>query len=246
MHNDLQALTEKLAKVGDSEAFWDTIAEELKPFGVETMLYSTVFSKHEKSARNLTSRLYIKTNYRSDYVDHFGSDRFLDNEYSMEFVTKGGDILVWHDEANFQNATEEQIQQAHIERDFNLHTGVTIGTAGWEGSRLGGIGLSIPDVKDTEFYDYWATVESQVTQICTLLDAGMRREYIAHEFRLSAREKETLQWLAAGLRPDQIAFKLNIGYRTVDKYINSAKCKLKARTRDQAIARALLFNVIDV
>lgn len=63
---------------------------------------------------------------------------------------------------------------------------------------------------------------------------------------LAPREKETLELLVAGLRPDKIADQMGIGYRTVDKYINSAKRKLHARTRDQAVANALIYKAIDL
>jgi DNA-binding CsgD family transcriptional regulator len=53
-----------------------------------------------------------------------------------------------------------------------------------------------------------------------------------------------LAWLAAGLRPDEIADRLVIGYRRVDKYVVIAKEKLRARTRDHAVARAVILGLI--
>jgi len=47
------------------------------------------------------------------------------------------------------------------------------------------------------------------------------------------------------LRPKQVAQQMKIGFRTVDKYINSSRKKLKARSRDQAVAKALIFNAIE-
>lgn len=71
--------------------------------------------------------------------------------------------------------------------------------------------------------------------------------YIKHRnCNLALREKETLELLVAGFRPDKIAEHMGIGYRTVDKYINSAKRKLNAKTRDQAIANAIIYNVLDL
>lgn len=61
---------------------------------------------------------------------------------------------------------------------------------------------------------------------------------------LSLREKECLLWLCAGLRSSMIANKLSISESAVNLYITNAKHKLRAKTREQAIARAILSGEI--
>jgi LuxR family quorum-sensing system transcriptional regulator CciR len=63
---------------------------------------------------------------------------------------------------------------------------------------------------------------------------------------LSARERECLRWLCSGLRVTAIADKLDIGESAVNLYVSNAKRKLGARTREQAIARALLNGEIQL
>jgi len=64
--------------------------------------------------------------------------------------------------------------------------------------------------------------------------------------RLSARERECLLWLCRGLRVSRIAAKLSIGDSAVNLYISNAKRKLGARTREQAIARAIFSGEISL
>lgn len=61
---------------------------------------------------------------------------------------------------------------------------------------------------------------------------------------LSERERECLLWLCSGLRVATIADKLLISESAVNLYISNAKRKLGARTREQAIARAILSGEI--
>lgn len=61
---------------------------------------------------------------------------------------------------------------------------------------------------------------------------------------LAPREIECLLWLIEGLRTKEIAHKLNLKPVTVELYINNAKKKLKAKTREQAVAKAVLQNLI--
>lgn len=61
---------------------------------------------------------------------------------------------------------------------------------------------------------------------------------------LSPRERECLIHLAAGLRTQQIADKLNIRPVTVEMHIRRARIKLNAATREQALAKAVSLNLL--
>lgn len=61
---------------------------------------------------------------------------------------------------------------------------------------------------------------------------------------LSHRETECLQWLATGLRTKEIAHKLGIKPVSVELYINNAKKKLNAATREELVAKAITQNKI--
>ncbi len=62
--------------------------------------------------------------------------------------------------------------------------------------------------------------------------------------KLSAREMEVLKWLSEGLRNDRIADRLKISNATVNFHVTSAKKKLGAKTREQAVAIALVKKYI--
>lgn len=63
---------------------------------------------------------------------------------------------------------------------------------------------------------------------------------------LSPRERECLLWLCDGLRVSLIADKLAISESAVNLYISNAKRKLGAKTREQAVARALVRGEISL
>ena len=57
---------------------------------------------------------------------------------------------------------------------------------------------------------------------------------------LTSREKEVLHYLALGVRPDRIAFEMNLSLATIHMHIQKAKKRLKARTREHAVAMAIV------
>lgn len=67
-----------------------------------------------------------------------------------------------------------------------------------------------------------------------------------HESLLSPRELDVISYLAKGLRNDQIADKLNVAEITVRKHLTSARVKLKASTREQAIVTAMKFGLLHI
>jgi LuxR family quorum sensing-dependent transcriptional regulator len=63
---------------------------------------------------------------------------------------------------------------------------------------------------------------------------------------LAPRERECLNWVAAGKTDWEIAQILNIAAQTAHGYVQSAMSKLGARTRAQAVALALLSSQIQM
>ena len=62
---------------------------------------------------------------------------------------------------------------------------------------------------------------------------------------LSGRERQCLERLCAGQRVKQIAWELALADVTVELHIANARRKLGARTREEAIARALHWRLIE-
>ncbi|MBZ2188476.1 LuxR family transcriptional regulator [Alcanivorax sp. JB21] len=62
---------------------------------------------------------------------------------------------------------------------------------------------------------------------------------------LSGRERQCLERLCAGQRVKQIAWALSLAEVTVELHIANARRKLGARTREEAVARALRWRLIE-
>jgi DNA-binding CsgD family transcriptional regulator len=65
-----------------------------------------------------------------------------------------------------------------------------------------------------------------------------------HTAVLTPREQVCLQGVADGLGSKEIAHELGISRRTVEHHIASAQGKMKAKTRAQAVARAVILGLV--
>lgn len=78
-------------------------------------------------------------------------------------------------------------------------------------------------------------------------DTVMRSDVLSQVLRfptLSSREKEVLQWTAAGKSQQDIGDILGISHRTVEVHLRSGRDKLYALTTAQAVGRAISLGLI--
>lgn len=73
---------------------------------------------------------------------------------------------------------------------------------------------------------------------------ALRRQVETPPFRLSVRERQSLSLVAKGCSDAQIAKTLNVSVTTAHFYVESAKKRLGATTRAQAVATALLNDLL--
>ena len=62
---------------------------------------------------------------------------------------------------------------------------------------------------------------------------------------LSYREIQILRYISYGFTAKEIARKLDLGYRTVEKYARNVRRKLDARNMSHAVFLALRYDIIN-
>lgn len=242
---ELASFAEKLRGIQSADTHWDVCHKEFEAFGVTSLCYGFVPFASEAREYGFTAAGFYKSSHTKEWLDVFGADTAFDNEYSVEALITENKPLFWHDEAEWEDATKEQKQQFDVERDMGMHVGISFPIADTSlDCAVSGIGLNIPDVPENEFNRYWETNMSQLNQIACLLEEGIRQRHGNALVSLSGRERDCLSYLAIGLRADEIAFRLRISPKTLETYILNAKKKLRARTRDHAVAKALMLGAI--
>jgi DNA-binding CsgD family transcriptional regulator len=242
---DLPQITEELRNCTPLDQFWNRVVLEFENYNVTSILYGALSSVSEVQEFGFSSAQVLKNNHPKEYFEIVHSEEnCLENDYSAQSLLTNPNPVFWHDETHIECMTLEEKRQWEMSNDVGMEIGVALSVKQFSPNKLGGIGLCLQGTDKQEFERLWMAKNAEIYTLYGLLDEGMRQNYLSEIVKLSAREKEVLEWLASGINPQQISDRLNIGYRTVDKYIVSAKQKLSARTRDHAVAKALLFNTI--
>ncbi len=245
MQIDLPQITEELRNCTSIDQFWNRIAREFENYNVTSMLYGAFSSVSEVQQFGFSSAQIIKYNHPDIFFEYVtGEENYLENDFSAHSILTNPDPVFWHDDTLCEHMTLDQKREWELSNDVGFEVGVSLSVNHFASIKVGGIGLCMNGTDSQEFERLWTANNAEIYTLFGLLDEGMRQNYLGQIIRLSPREKETLEWLSAGLNPQQIADHLKISTSTIDKYIVSSKKKLKARTRDHAVVKALMFNII--
>lgn len=112
----------------------------------------------------------------------------------------------------------------------------------------GGVSFGV-DFGDTEFKKLLRDIQPDLHVAAVAAHIRMQSlivSELAQAVRLSNRERECLLWLAKGLQTARIAERLSIQDVTVNFYVGKAKKKLRVRTREQTVAKAIVLGLIEL
>lgn len=242
MDDELLELAENLSKQTSLDGLWQVVCDGLAAMGLQEVSWGHVDPKADPPngrpiKSTLPSSLWDQYFECGDYeydplVNHLlrSDDPFVDHFGWHDLATLTPPGLQHHAELFFENCLPARFAVA--ERSLG-RTKVGI--------------LSLGSAIDA---DRWRAHVDQNMLLYTLA-ARMCAAYLATAEPpvgptiLSPREAECLTLLARGNRNDRIAEALGLHRATVEMHIARARRKLSAKTREQAIAKAVEMGAIE-
>jgi len=185
--------------------------------------------------------------FLADYPDDW-TKYYLENEYDqtdriLQVSLKEHMPFNWDNNIIHNGMTPEQSEMMCEAEDAGLLYGVTV-PIHIVGAFPGAVNVV------GEHRDIDPAAEHAVHLMSVYLhDAALRiskegKAALKPVAKLTPREKECLQWVAAGKTDWEISSILSIAERTVHTHVESAKTKLGVSTRVQAVVKAFLTNLI--
>ena len=181
------------------------------------------------------------------WQDAIGDDTRQDNDPSTILLFQGVEQVDWTTLGlAARKLGPDVLQHYEMAQDLGFRCGVSLRLgADHTGRILSGIGLWYPDhAQATVFRADLARDRDRIGRILQLFDIAVRGDHAALMIGLSVRERDALSYLAAGYRSAEASWKMKISEKTLEKHVANAKHKLNARTRDHAVAKALLMGLI--
>lgn len=236
MEEDLQAFAAEVLQLDSVFSVWSAMAAFAEERGFP---FCTLTMAHRldglRSTRFLTS---LPDEFRDNYCENglIGFDPFL-NLICQRMATAG----IVTDPKHFPDTNKQQGEFLNLTRSLGVKSAICVPVNTNIQPEFGG--WVIGGTEDgTAFESMSADSGAHLQMAGFIADERIRAlAYLAKrpERNLSPRERECLLWLSAGLRVAKIAHRLGLSEAAVTLYIRNARRKLGARTREQAVARAI-------
>jgi DNA-binding CsgD family transcriptional regulator len=245
-HQKLLDLSAEVANAETDEVFWNACCRALGEAGITGFGFGMIPYATDARFSSFSKAGFFKHTYCREWASALGEGSLPDNDSTIEMVIDGVPEIFWHDASLLDGASSSQLAQTELENDLGMRFGATLALgANSMGQAISGVGLWVGDVvSDDDFDTYWQEHGERLRQICQILDAGIRGPHAGSLVALTPREQDCLSYIAIGLRPAEICWHLAISEKTLEKHIMTAKSKLGAKTRDHAVAKALVLNLI--
>lgn len=245
--NDLQFL-DAIAEAGSREELIASLTERLKAYGIGGFAYSFVPLRTSRGLLADLRELHHHHTYPQDWEAAMdGSDPFLSDPTTPMFMA-GAREVDWTAPDDAPDALPpENLKRHEAAKDLGMRFGMDMLLAeDHRGRLLSGTGLWFSDRPDAaSFWADWARYGGEITSLLHMFDAAVRGRKAPEMIGLTARETDMLKYLANGYRSAEASWAMKVSEKTFEKYVASAKRKLNARTRDQAVARALVLGLIE-
>lgn len=220
---------------GDSENFEGFLDQLSQRLGVEYASYATI--------NPVTGTVQGYATYRKDWKQHYAARNFHRVDPTIHRSALSIAPVDWTRFERDQRF-ESVFRSAN---DFGITPqGITVPIRGPYGDRgLLSVTSAIPD-REWQQLRRFIMGDLQLAAV-HMHDAVMRSGLLLPQLArplLSGREREVLQWAAAGKSQQDIGDILGISTRTIEVHLRSAREKLGALTTVQAVGRAIGLGLI--
>ena len=195
------------------------------------------------AVNTVTDQIIGFTTYSDEWKEHYGANKFQNSDPTLILPMRSIAPVDW----SRLSGRDDFKQVFEHARDFKIsEQGLSIPIHG----PYGEVGL-LSVARDTAPED-WGKLQRSIimdlqTAAVSLHDTVMQSDSLGralHRPTLSEREREVLQWTAAGKSQIDIGDILSISSRTVEVHLRSARSKLAAITTPQAVGRAIAMGII--
>jgi len=184
----------------------------------------------------------LMRNYPDDWIKHYVASGYVESDPVRRVCAVARRPFTWEEIVNSGNFSKRELRIFPEAKAAGLHDGVAIPLHG-PGGEVFGVGMagSAPGVEPRRQLN---KLNVLTVQFHTVYSALVFPAEAAPPIRLSAREREILQWCLAGKSTWAIGRILSASEKTVEWHLTRAYAKLGATSRVTAVVKALNLGLI--
>ena len=231
MHHVFQKFVNQLSESHDDDAMRKVMADAAAAFDLQCFAY-LLMPRDSKTPAALIS------SYPVPWTDHYLKEHYEQLDPVIALAHERTEPFEWGLGADGFQISSDQGRLFDEASAFGIRCGFTVPICDGHGPIA-----AVTFASDQRGRTFQQTIghNARVLQLMSIsLHAHARRKLVRDPLingvRLSPRELECLQWVAAGKSAWEIGRILGISQNTVTFHVENAKAKLGVRTRQQAVA----------
>jgi len=221
------------------DALWGRMNAWLTSYGIT----GTVFGTEAFPAPGNAHARLLNSIPGAWLEDKLREDLFYCDEYVTMSRTESEPIL-WSDTSRVGRLNPKSKRSLDMDLAYGIVTGVTLPVSFKSGMGGSSFGCHAQGMSWPEFDRIWAGWGGEIQVITHAFDSRLRAACIGELFPLTVKERDLLTRLARGASRAQAAAAMGLTDTGVTRLLTSAQTKLNATKLNQAIATALIYDVI--
>lgn len=230
------------------EDLWALYARIMVSEGFDALLFGQARPSHGPPLRATPSGTMLFSNLDRGFCAAYGGEKFFSSPM-VKWVATHSEPLLWSEVYRRRSRgelTKEEMEMLDIQAAYGIRGGVTIPLGETGPRRRAAIDLMTcrDTANQTEIDQIWQRRGKALLLITRIFHLKALTVPSAVTAKLTKRQKEVLEWAAAGKSVQDIASLLGVSRATAEKHLRLAREMLGAETTAQAVARALAGNLI--
>ncbi len=223
---------------------WNRLVDAVaQRYGMTSVLYAFTHSRFTTSRVGVTSSLFLKQNLPEDFLNTFPNGLSLDDDIASELILGGEEEFLW---SSFETRDLRPEQRARYDADkaMGMGVGVSFGFRFGGNSGFGGTCWGKRHADPEEFKELWQKYRLDMRALAHQFEAAMRPVMVRNRFSLTPREIDVMSFSAGGMTQKQIADHLKLSPKTIANTMERARKSLDAVSTMEAVAKALIYELI--
>lgn len=226
---------------------WDYHCQTMKRYGFDRLVYGFT---HYMTPTSLGPRedTLILYSHAPEYVKLlYGEDELYRHSPMIQWASQNSGACSWSWVcANIDKLSEQARQIREINRRMNVTAGYTISFPETAKRARGVMGLTAKvGLSQDDVDGIWAEHGKMIETMNHVVHLKiMSLPHQTDRAKLSARQREVLEWVGTGKTNQDIATIMGVSAATVEKHLRIARSKLGVDTTAQAILKISYLNQI--
>ncbi len=245
---EILSLLTHIAQSTDAARVWRLAVDQFAVFGFSRVNYGFTRFRSHRSIGDPDDAMFLTT-ADADYAKGYFRNGFYARTPAFRWAqnNEGACTWTWVREAMLAGRlAPEEMETVRLNAAMGIVAGISVSFPETSARAKGALGLiADPGLDHIAVDRIFAERGDQILAVAHMMHLKLiQLPFSSHRRTLTARQRESLEWVADGKTTQDVALLMGVSAAMVEKHLRLARDALGVDTTAQAVAKAALMNLI--